>query len=758
MLPANSNASPTAGRPTYAGVPVVYSLQGPGTAASLPNAYNYRPAAVVLPQQISLPAYVHPYAQPPPNPHHPYLYAAAPIADQRHASSQRPTPGTESPQDARSEADASSVADDQEPQRAKRPHRKPEMPQLREVLMDGTFSVKCYEKSGGCLKANEDLTARPAFQCQGGCETWFHQACITTLRTWSRPPLAGDDHYYFVCRECSPKSTEQIFRLSMNWGDVLHIALYNLSLTAPGRPAKSPPVLYGQPSQREPLEPCDGPFYGAKLDVVPFVQAHWTQFWLRAQVDDENLLKIVSRILSVHPRFAKGGYGLWGLKENMPLSCYVTTRKVEYAIDETGSLLELSDQQKALFRPVKGSRDSKKLSQKEEKDLKATSVPSSPKRQQKRRASPVPNVSAKPAKRRNLKKARAPRAPDVEIDPATAIEMYYDIANPVDPPRLSIDNTHRAPQMIISDACTTVTTEKGYRMAKATHGVWEGAYYYEARINEPSLASGNVRIGWSQISGDLQAPCGYDRFSYGYRARPGTLFHMSQAIQPTDKAFAEGYGPGDVIGMAIYLPRREAGNGDLVAREWDGLSLYVPFRAPPMEVMSGSYIVYYKNGKSLGVAFRNLNRGKYHPAISCYNGGSATVNFGPDFKYPIPDGFKGFHEVVTLPPLDESDNIDWIPGTPAELVDGGDAVIPEVEAAKARDVQQILKVEEPEDSGTFGHAPRNDVNMDGHSYPSVYEQVAAAVSKEERTPGIHADTMGDVMAVEALLTLAGPRD
>lgn len=79
-------------------------------------------------------------------------------------------------------------------------------------------------------------------------------------------------------------------------------------------------------------------------------------------------------------------------------------------------------------------------------------------------------------------------------------------------------------------------------MAKATHGVWEGNWYYEAKVN--AGPNGHVRIGFSQISGDLQAPCGYDMFSYSIRDQPGSLFHKARQCRAVNgaKEFADGFG------------------------------------------------------------------------------------------------------------------------------------------------------------------------------------------------------------------------
>jgi len=50
--------------------------------------------------------------------------------------------------------------------------------------------------------------------------------------------------------------------------------------------------------------------------------------------------------------------------------------------------------------------------------------------------------------------------------------------------------------------------------------------------------------------GNLQAPCGYDKFSYSWRSRKGTRFHASCGKHYA----ADGYGEKDVLGFFISLP------------------------------------------------------------------------------------------------------------------------------------------------------------------------------------------------------------
>ncbi|VDN10052.1 unnamed protein product [Dibothriocephalus latus] len=62
------------------------------------------------------------------------------------------------------------------------------------------------------------------------------------------------------------------------------------------------------------------------------------------------------------------------------------------------------------------------------------------------------------------------------------------------------------------------------------------------------------------MQGNLQAPCGYDKFSYSWRSRLGTVFHQSRG-----KHYAEtGYGKGDVIGCLICLPKHTGSMDNLL--------------------------------------------------------------------------------------------------------------------------------------------------------------------------------------------------
>ncbi|XP_047229600.1 set1/Ash2 histone methyltransferase complex subunit ASH2 isoform X1 [Girardinichthys multiradiatus] len=201
----------------------------------------------------------------------------------------------------------------------------------------------------------------------------------------------------------------------------------------------------------------------------------------------------------------------------------------------------------------------------------------------------------------------------------------------------------RAPQLKISDDRLTVTGEKGYSMVRASHGVRKGAWYFEVTVEEmpPDTAA---RLGWSQPLGNLQAPLGYDKFSYSWRSKKGTRFHQSMG-----KHYSSGYGQGDTLGFFIELPD-ETETAKALPDTYKDKALikfksylyfeekdYVDKAEKSLKPMNPSRMLFYKNGVNQGVAFENLFEGLYFPAISLYKSCTVSVNFGPNFKYPPKD-------------------------------------------------------------------------------------------------------------------------
>jgi hypothetical protein len=82
-----------------------------------------------------------------------------------------------------------------------------------------------------------------------------------------------------------------------------------------------------------------------------------------------------------------------------------------------------------------------------------------------------------------------------------------------------------APQMKIASDLLTVSNEKGFRMARGSFGASEGSWFFELEVIP---TTGNTRLGWSTEKGDIQAPVGYDKYSYSYRDIDGSVVHQSR--------------------------------------------------------------------------------------------------------------------------------------------------------------------------------------------------------------------------------------
>ena len=105
-----------------------------------------------------------------------------------------------------------------------------------------------------------------------------------------------------------------------------------------------------------------------------------------------------------------------------------------------------------------------------------------------------------------------------------------------------------------------ITTEKGFRMARANVGAREGRWYWECKIlsgikppgenGVPSKDGGHVRLGWARREATLEGPVGFDAYSYGLRDVSGQKVTRSR---PTDFALSD-LREGDVIGLELKLP------------------------------------------------------------------------------------------------------------------------------------------------------------------------------------------------------------
>ena len=129
-------------------------------------------------------------------------------------------------------------------------------------------------------------------------------------------------------------------------------------------------------------------------------------------------------------------------------------------------------------------------------------------------------------------------------------------------PRIDFEDS--SSHILFDQSAKTVTTEKGWRMARANVGVREGTWYHEVKIingvkppnPDGSIVReddwGHVRIGFARREASLESPVGFDAYGYGIRDLQGEKIHMSRPkdFMPKGESIYEG----DVLGLEIHLP------------------------------------------------------------------------------------------------------------------------------------------------------------------------------------------------------------
>lgn len=76
----------------------------------------------------------------------------------------------------------------------------------------------------------------------------------------------------------------------------------------------------------------------------------------------------------------------------------------------------------------------------------------------------------------------------------------------------------------------------------------------------------------------------------------------------------------------------------------------VPEAIKSLKPLSGSKLVFFKNGVCQGVAFKDIYKGAYFPSLSLFKNIVLQTNFGPTFKYP-PTEVKDLPKRASLQPV-----------------------------------------------------------------------------------------------------------
>ncbi|KAK3312396.1 hypothetical protein B0H66DRAFT_397762 [Apodospora peruviana] len=145
-------------------------------------------------------------------------------------------------------------------------------------------------------------------------------------------------------------------------------------------------------------------------------------------------------------------------------------------------------------------------------------------------------------------------------DPAFPSMFYYRQTEP-EPYGAHMSFEDTASNIFFDKSGRHVTSDKGFRMARANVAVREGRWYWECKITRGILKNqaegdpeshGHIRVGWARREASLDAPVGFDAYSYGIRDVAGQKVHMSRPKDffPPGEDLKEG----DIIGLEIQLP------------------------------------------------------------------------------------------------------------------------------------------------------------------------------------------------------------
>ena len=189
------------------------------------------------------------------------------------------------------------------------------------------------------------------------------------------------------------------------------------------------------------------------------------------------------------------------------------------------------------------------------------------------------------------------------------------------PSGTQLSSEDKAPLLELDDNNLTAIGRKGYKTVLATHSTkFQGCWYFEATI-ESLGETGAVRLGWGTRDVELQTPVGTSEHGYAYRSLDGSAVH-----QGTRKLYGKAFGVGDTVGCLLYLPiPREVSAGTWVD-DHDG----------------PGFVEFYVNGQSQGIAFTDIKRQEFYPAVSLFTDGhqlepvKVRLNFGQEpFRVPF---------------------------------------------------------------------------------------------------------------------------
>jgi COMPASS component BRE2 len=145
-----------------------------------------------------------------------------------------------------------------------------------------------------------------------------------------------------------------------------------------------------------------------------------------------------------------------------------------------------------------------------------------------------------------------PCGPSPNTSPSPLHPFYRTIPYITPTPLVHLSWLDRSPFLRLSPSAMACTTDKGYRSVRANMSARQGAYYFECRmLRSEESGSAHVRVGWARREAALNAPVGFDAYSYGIRDVTGEKVTISRP-----KPYGRSFSTGDVVGCLISLPNR----------------------------------------------------------------------------------------------------------------------------------------------------------------------------------------------------------
>nr|CAB3234101.1 cysteine-rich protein 2-binding protein [Phallusia mammillata] len=124
------------------------------------------------------------------------------------------------------------------------------------------------------------------FHCEK-CSRWIHASC---LHSGSPSSVLGDNYFNFRCVSCTEDGKETFERMKLTWGQVVMLALYNLSQTSLGKQG----------------------YFKWKEDICVFIDNHWdVLFGNNKKKNPQWSCSVCSTLSAGNPHRFQSGYGVF---------------------------------------------------------------------------------------------------------------------------------------------------------------------------------------------------------------------------------------------------------------------------------------------------------------------------------------------------------------------------------------------------------------------------------------------------------------